>query len=249
MYRLAFLTLFTSFISHAQSSHLFTSVSGNGKTTVIFESGMAGTHDEWDHYVDTLQQIARVFTYDRAGIGQSDSAIHPRTIPYMVEELRMELKRQGIPPPYILVGHSMGSYISRYFALLYPDEVIAIVLIDPSPNRLYDEYTETEMEDFIRFGNEAMSHSSSGDVAEWKSYLSNRHYLRDVRTSNEIPIVVFSATQWDFWRFHEDFMNSHPESKHIRLEGSHAIHKERSDDILPYIISSIETWSESGIQD
>lgn len=36
-----------------------------------------------------------------------------------------------IHPPYVLVGHSFGGMVMRRFALLHPDEVAGIVLIDP----------------------------------------------------------------------------------------------------------------------
>lgn len=37
----------------------------------------------------------------------------------------------GLKPPFILVGHSFGGLVMRRYALLYPDEVAGVVLIDP----------------------------------------------------------------------------------------------------------------------
>ncbi|NVK28322.1 MAG: alpha/beta hydrolase [Flavobacteriia bacterium] len=219
----------------AQSDSIYSEVHGSGDTTIIFESGMAGTHDEWDGYLDSLKSNYTLFTYDRAGIGRSLPTNRPRTIPQMVAELRDELTEQNLQPPFLLVGHSMGSYVSRYFVEEYPDEVIGLVLIDPSPERLYDEYTEEEMNDFISFGNEAMSDSPEGDIAEWESYLNNREYVRGTVAPDNIPVVILSATQWDFWEYHEDYLNKNPDSKHLKMEASHAIHKERREEIVALI--------------
>ena len=41
------------------------------------------------------------------------------------------LHEAGIKPPYILVGHSFGGLVMRKFALLYPEEVSSIILVDP----------------------------------------------------------------------------------------------------------------------
>ena len=37
----------------------------------------------------------------------------------------------GLKPPFILVGHSFGGLVMRRFALMYPEEVESIVLVDP----------------------------------------------------------------------------------------------------------------------
>jgi pimeloyl-ACP methyl ester carboxylesterase len=41
------------------------------------------------------------------------------------------LEGAGIKPPYILVGHSFGGLVMRRYALLYPDEVASVLLVDP----------------------------------------------------------------------------------------------------------------------
>jgi pimeloyl-ACP methyl ester carboxylesterase len=46
-------------------------------------------------------------------------------------ELHTMLKGAGIKPPYILVGHSFGGLVMRKYALLYPEDVASILLVDP----------------------------------------------------------------------------------------------------------------------
>jgi pimeloyl-ACP methyl ester carboxylesterase len=41
------------------------------------------------------------------------------------------LETAGFQPPYVLVGHSFGGLVMRRFALLYPEEVAGVVLVDP----------------------------------------------------------------------------------------------------------------------
>lgn len=53
-----------------------------------------------------------VYTYDRGGLGWSDPAPWPRTYARMADELRQLITAAGIPPPYLLVGHSTGGILA-----------------------------------------------------------------------------------------------------------------------------------------
>ena len=90
---------------------------GTGHPAVIFESGMASGINSWNNIPDSISRMTTVFAYNRAGIGQSETTENERTIPNMVSELRLLLKKEKINPPYIYVAHSMGSYLARYFAV------------------------------------------------------------------------------------------------------------------------------------
>ena len=46
-------------------------------------------------------------------------------------ELHELLHRSRDQATYILVGHSFGGLVMRRFALLYPEEVTSVVLVDP----------------------------------------------------------------------------------------------------------------------
>ena len=106
---------------------------GVGDVTVIFENGMSDSLEAWGSIPDTVATFAHVFLYDRADIGKSDSSRLKRTIPNMVTELKSILKHENINPPFILVGHSLGGYITRYFSSQFPDDVKGLLLLDPTP--------------------------------------------------------------------------------------------------------------------
>ncbi len=109
---------------------------GQGIPTVILDSGLGDSYISWNKVQPQIAQFARVCSYDRAGLGYSDSSPRPRTSKDIAEELHTLLhnagKSSGISPPYILVGHSMGGYDMRLYASLYRSEVAGMVLVDAS---------------------------------------------------------------------------------------------------------------------
>ncbi len=56
----------------------------------------------------------------------------PRTADEIAGELHTLLHSAGVNPPYVLVGHSLGGYTIRCFRGMYPNEVVGMVLVDPS---------------------------------------------------------------------------------------------------------------------
>jgi pimeloyl-ACP methyl ester carboxylesterase len=100
------------------------------EVTVVFENGSRATVDKWDKVIDAIGPRASVFAYNRPGYGKSQETEAPRDGLTIVEQLRRNLRSEGLAPPYILVGHSMGGLYVQLFAKRYPDEVGGIVLVD-----------------------------------------------------------------------------------------------------------------------
>lgn len=100
------------------------------KATVVFENGSRATLDGWDKVIDAVSPSATVFAYNRPGYANSEAASTPRDGATIVEELRAVLRRKGLAPPYVLVGHSLGGLYMQLFARRYPQEVKGLVLVD-----------------------------------------------------------------------------------------------------------------------
>ena len=49
----------------------------------------------------------------------------------LAAELRVLLQAAALPPPYVLVAHSFGTFVTRAFASDFADEVAGVVLVDP----------------------------------------------------------------------------------------------------------------------
>jgi len=105
---------------------------GEGSPTVILDSGLGDSYVTWLGVQSQIAKFTRVCSYDRAGLGYSDSSPRPRTSRVMAEELHALLQAAGIAPPYVLVGHSMGGYNVRLYTSLHRNEITGMVLVDAS---------------------------------------------------------------------------------------------------------------------
>ena len=99
--------------------------------TVIFESGIAATSQNWLRVQEVVAAYARAVSYDRSGLGWSSPSASERTPSNIARELREMLRHAKIPGPYVLVGHSFGGLVVQRYAAEYPDEVLGVILVDP----------------------------------------------------------------------------------------------------------------------
>lgn len=105
--------------------------SGSGTPTVVIEAGWGDSSGSWGWVQPEVAKTTRVCTYDRAGMGWSETSSQPRTARVFAKELHALLIKAKEPGPYILVGHSLGAYTVRVFAHDYSKEVVGLVFIDP----------------------------------------------------------------------------------------------------------------------
>jgi pimeloyl-ACP methyl ester carboxylesterase len=94
---------------------------------VVFIHGAGGSHQIWFYQLKALGRERRAFALDPPGHGNSnrDGADRIEVYRDIVRQFVMVL---GLPPT-VLVGHSMGGAITQSFALTYPDQLVAIVLV------------------------------------------------------------------------------------------------------------------------
>lgn len=117
--------------------------SGEGSPTVIIEAGFGepgADSGTWAQVVLNINNITQVCTYNRAGLGSSDPIpTESRTSQDVVNDLHALLTNANIKSPYILVGHSLGSFHIRLYADQYPEDIVGMVLEDSSHPDQFDK--------------------------------------------------------------------------------------------------------------
>lgn len=71
-------------------------------------------------------------------MGYSDPVAGSRTADDVITDLKRLLDAANIKAPIVLVGHSLGGFYAKLFAVSYPQRVAGLVLVDPSEERILD---------------------------------------------------------------------------------------------------------------
>lgn len=111
--------------------HLHAVCRGEGRPVVVLESGIAASSLSWALVQPAVAAFTRVCAYDRAGLAWSDAPSCPRTFTRIVDELAAVLARVAPGGPFVLVGHSFGSFVVRAYAAREAERVAGVILIDP----------------------------------------------------------------------------------------------------------------------
>ena len=148
--------------------------SGQGPDLVMVH-GLGGNLAAWHlQMVPELQADYRVTTYDLRGHGRSDAPSAGYTTTDMAEDLRGLMDSLGIERAH-LVGHSWGCDIALHFALLNPQRVVDLVLIEGALlATLADVYRRREWEGWA-YVSSTIEALSGEPIPEPKRY--NLEYL------------------------------------------------------------------------
>jgi len=241
----ALLALFSTgaFAIPADTLHHRVKLEGRGSRTVILESGLGDTLDVWKAVQPLIAAgCARTLAYNRAGYLGSDNSNAPRDSQTIVAELRAELQRQNIKPPYVLVGHSLGGLYMQYFARNYPDEVAGLVLID-----------STHWEQRLAMGNQANTpYSSRTAVTLFMPWIMRREISDSVDAGKQVhaspiastvPTIVLSSTRGPVGetpseralaaRLQDEIAADFPGADHVRVSDSgHYIQREHPEVVV-----------------
>lgn len=121
---------------------------GHGSPTVVTDAGLGGSSLDWSLVQPELAKTTRVCSFDRAGMGRSESVSTPRSPAYLAQELHSLLTNASEPGPYVFVAHSLAGKNARLFASAYPTEVAGMVLIDARSEYVDARVSKADAESF-----------------------------------------------------------------------------------------------------
>lgn len=119
---------------------------GEGDITLVFLSGHGTNYPTLDFKPLWMRLIDdyKIAVVERSGYGWSETSNSPKDIDTILEETRKALELSGEKGPYVLLPHSMSGLEAIYWAQKYPDEVKAIIGLDPCVPETYDILPEPE---------------------------------------------------------------------------------------------------------
>ncbi|PQJ79866.1 alpha/beta fold hydrolase [Polaribacter porphyrae] len=112
---------------------LYTEIEGEGIPIILINGGPGGTHHYFHPWFSKLKERHKIIYYDQRGTGLSD--FNPEsgyTIKQAVEDLerlRIKLKISK----WIVFGYSYGGALAQYYAIKYPENILALLLCSSHP--------------------------------------------------------------------------------------------------------------------
>ncbi len=170
--------------------------SGDGPT-VVFDSGIGDTLDDWDDVFPAVSRFAKAVRYDRAGNGKSEIGPEPRSFTRIATELHTLLQKANIAPPYLLVGHSLGGANIRAFANLYKEEVAGLVFVDPITERVFSLAGKQAVQEETAQQDKAAQNAPAGWQGEWRftkgEVLQDFPELTSFGKPPDVPMMILIA--------------------------------------------------------
>lgn len=171
---------------------------GSGSPTVIIEAGLACDKDLYTQLQFDLAKETRVIVYDHPGIGESTPRDQPRTLPNYAQELQALITKKQLKPPFILVGHSLGGHIIRYYTNLYPEDVAGLVFIDHPHEDWFRHIRRTwvpaEQERYFKWWRPEGSTYKGTALKELVTYEENCDLVRGIYPPSNIPVLMFTGS-------------------------------------------------------
>lgn len=215
----------------------------HGTTTVVFEHGLAGNVYRWDQVFPAIAKDYTALAHSRAGNGLSAPAAVPRDGEHAVEELRQLLRQQGLTPPYVLVGHSLGGLYMQWYARRYPEEVSALVLVDaifPQISQLLTEDPPLWVRALRLFADWKLVSPRQQVIAEIDQIAATAAAIDRLPPNHQVPLFTLRASEQDFVLPDGYIREQYPQAQEIWLDAGHNLQWEAPAAVIATIRKAIQ---------
>lgn len=199
------------YFTYLRGKKQYVVVQGTGEPTVVFLTGKGRDCGDFKKVYDKLKKTNQIFAYDRAGLGQSEAFRGDRTVDTMAFELHELLVKEKIKPPYILVGHALGTYIMRCYVNMYPKDVSGMVFVDPSHEYEFKHGLEIrndsdkivfrdEFKSYLKLEGKYKAHKAESKHCfdfDTLGFSTNQRIVKDLKLPTDIPMTVMIARKID----------------------------------------------------
>jgi pimeloyl-ACP methyl ester carboxylesterase len=161
---------------------------------IVLEACGGGSSESSFFVQEHLGGPTLVVSYDRAGLGRNTEWVDDVSARGVTLRLATLLARAAIPPPYLLVGHSLGGLFVQYYAATHPEDVAGLVLIDPTPAA---DLEDPGLAHLRGWGDRAVAQLGcdplGGFARELKATEESQMLVARKPLAPEIPILVVTA--------------------------------------------------------
>lgn len=173
---------------------VFTIPNNTATYLVVFETGLGDFSKLWKEskVPETIMTNAAVLLYDRAGYNKSTRGPGPRDIKKLRTELEEVINKYADGRKVVLVGHSLGGYIIRDYAIRNPSKTAALLFVDPS-HEIYNGTLTQSMEDRIYNNFKTIYGENYGATMEARELIEDAQYMRSLAPMPNIPVAVITS--------------------------------------------------------
>ena len=162
---------------------------------VLLEAGGSAGMADWDPIYTQLSAFASVIRYSRIGNGNSYKLRKNYSSEQYAQEALLLLKALGIKRPVIYIAHSYGAYIARTFAAQYPENLAALMLIEPASEHDVDIMRQIDLpraeQEIAQIKRDDMANGMSNQYLDFWA----KRPLPDYPEIPDIPVTVIASVK------------------------------------------------------
>jgi len=160
---------------------------------LLINGGPGATHHYFHPYFSQAKEFARVIYYDQRGCGLS---AYEKGDGYTVEQAVGDLEnlRKALNiEKWVVLGHSYGGFLAKYYAVNYPESAAGLVLVSSSSLSLPSNLIPTTKFDYL-------SQEEREKMKEVRRELGKLYDEKKISWENYMQLIIFNLNINGDWK-------------------------------------------------